>query len=748
MATIRLIFLWHMHQPFYKDLVSGEYRMPWVRMHALKDYYGMVKLLDEFPDVHQNFNLVPSLIAQIEDYVNGAAKDPFYDVAAKSAGELTPREKVFALRYLFHANHTHMIGRYPRYHELHQQYRSLGEDAIKGEKYFQAQDMADLQVLSQLAWFDEFFIDRPEVAELVRKGRGFTGSDQQTMLATQREVLAAVLPQYASAAQRKIIEISATPFYHPILPLLCDSNIGRVSSPNLPLPRQVFRHPEDAREQLQRALNLHERVFGLRPKGIWPSEGSVSNETIELAGRLGVRWMATDEGVLGRTIDTYFERDSQGRLAAGHAEKLYNIYRYEQNDTPMHMVFRDHGLSDLIGFIYSGVPPQEAAGHFIRSIKDNARPVLNLGRDAVVSVILDGENAWEHYPGSGREFLRRLYDAVRSDPEVEPVTISEAIDRHRDFGRLDSITPGSWINANFNVWIGAPEDNVAWDYLSAARDFYAQRSPAVSEQARALAFEEILIAEGSDWNWWYGPEHSSANDREFDELYRKHLWNVYQALGVAPPDYLAQPIAGYISHARVFPQTAFIRPRIHASSIGYFDWLGAASYVVDRQGSAMHGKEFLLAAAYAGIDSEHLFTRLDFLPERIAGSYEIAVNIEKIAKAGRESNHAFRVEITVRDEVVDHFRIAEGSWIQRNGNGLPPEQPPSDRDAGLSVTLSRILQFQLNLSFLEAQLGDVLRLRFSIWRDRLPIDALPVEGWIEVPVVSEEELAAMSDHAW
>jgi hypothetical protein len=557
-----------------------------------------------------------------------------------------------------------------------------------------------------------------------------------------------VLPQYASAAQRKIIEISATPFYHPILPLLCDSNIGRVSSPNLPLPRQAFRHPEDAREQLQRALHLHERVFGARPQGIWPSEGGVSNEAIELASRLGIRWVATDEGVLGRTIDTYFERDNQGRLAAGHAEKLYNIYRYEQNDTRMHLLFRDHRLSDLIGFIYSGVPPLEAAGHFIRSIKDNARPVLDSGRDAVVPVILDGENAWEHYPYSGREFLRRLYDAIRSDSEIEAVTIAEAIDRHRDFGRLESITPGSWISANFNVWIGAPEDNIAWDYLSAARDFYAQRSPAVSEQARALAFEEILIAEGSDWNWWYGPEHSSANDREFDELYRKHLWNVYQALGVAPPDYLAQPIAGYISRARVFPQTAFIRPRINAASIGYFDWLGAASYVADRQGSAMHGKEFLLAAAYAGIDREHLFARLDFVAERLPGGYEIALNIEKWAKLGRESDHTFRVEIGLRDGVVDHSRVAEGSWIQRNGNGLPSTQPAADGDAGLRVTFSRILQLELDLSFLGVQLGDVLRLRFSIWRDRLPIDALPVEGWIEVPIVSEEELAAMSDHAW
>ncbi len=739
-----------MHQPFYKDLVTGEYRLPWVRMHALKDYYGMVKLLDEFPDVHQNFNLVPSLITQIQDYVNGTAKDPFYEVAAKPAAELSPREKLLALRYLFQANHTHMIARYPRYQELHQQYRSLGEDPAKAEKYFHLQDMADLQVLSQVAWFDEYFMDDPAVAELVKKGRGFTLSDQQAMLAAQKKILAAVLPQYAKAAQRGAIEISATPFYHPILPLLCDSNIGRVSSPNLPLPRQQFRHPEDAAEQLQRALNLHEQVFGVCPRGIWPSEGSVSNEVLDLAGRLGVNWMATDEGVLGRSLNSFFERDSHGRLLHGGAERLYNIYRYEQNDARMHMVFRDHSVSDLIGFVYSGMAPQDAVQHFIRNVKESARPALAAGRDAVVSVILDGENAWEYYPYSGREFLRRLYDAVRQDHEIEPVTITEAIERHRNFGRLQAITPGSWINANFNVWIGAPEDNISWDYLHAAREFYAEHAPQASEQARALAYEELLIAEGSDWNWWYGPEHHSANDRDFDELYRKHLSNVYQALGEAPPDYLAQPIAGgAVTRARIIPQTAFIKPRIQAPSTGYFDWLGAASYIADRHGSAMHGKEFMLAAAYAGIDEKNLYARLDFLDTRLSGNFELAVNIENLAKAGREADCSVRVEIGITNGALDWYRVATGNWIGKNGNCKPHSiEEDSPTDTGLVVTMRKILQFKLNLSYLAAQQGDTLRLRFSIWRDRLPIDALPVEGWLEVPVVSEEELAAMTDHVW
>ena len=191
-------------------------------------------------------------------------------------------------------------------------------------------------------------------------------------------------------------------------------------------------------------------------------------------------------------------------------------------------------------------------GILINNIKEAARPVLSRGRDAVVSIILDGENAWEYYPKSGREFLRRFYDGLQREPGLEAVTISEAISRHKDFNRLTSLVPGSWINANFNVWIGAPEDNRAWDYLHHAREFYAQHAARATEAQRKLAFDEILIAEGSDWNWWYGPEHHSANDRDFDELYRKHLSNVYQALGATPPDYLAQPIAG-----------AEVRPAVH-----------------------------------------------------------------------------------------------------------------------------------------------------------------------------------------
>jgi alpha-amylase/alpha-mannosidase (GH57 family) len=762
MPALRLIFLWHQHQPFYKDLVTGEYRLPWVRLHALKDYYGMVKLLDEFPNVHQNFNLVPSLITQVQDYVAGTAQDPFLTVAAKPANDLTQKERQFALQYLFQANHANVIGRYPRYKELLERFREHGYVSEKAERYFEPQHFTDLQVLSQIAWFDEFFLEDKDIAALIKKERNYSLEDQSFVIRRERELLGKVLSAYADAARKGSIEISTTPFYHPILPLVCDTSVGAVSSPGLSLPQNRFRHPEDAREQLVRALDLHQQVFGLRPQGVWPSEGSVSEETLAIAHSLGIRWMATDEGVLGRSAGVFFQRDGNGRLPAHLAELLYNIHRYENGETAMHMVFRDHTISDLIGFVYSGMDPGEAAAHLLHNIQEAAQPVLAQGQDAVVSVILDGENAWEYYPKSGREFLRRFYDALQREAGLEPVTVSEAIARHRNISPLKTLVPGSWINANFNVWIGAPEDNRAWDYLYHAREFYALHAAHASEAQRKLAFEEILIAEGSDWNWWYGPEHHSANDRDFDELYRKHLSNVYQALGASPPDYLAQPITAGEVRPAFTPQTHYIHPRVAGDKIRYFEWMGAAIYTADQRAGAMHGKQFLLDSVYAGIDSTFVYGRLDFGGPVPDMEFDLVVNLESWANGEARPRRTLRLDAKVQDRKLTGWKV----------DGLEESSPASSGgssgesgDKGEQIAraaLVRNFEFRLPLSWLLAEPASSpspqavehrgaaaipptsrLRLRFSLWHNRLPVDALPVQGWIELQLVSEGDLGSV-----
>src|SRR3982074_3526916 len=695
MAQLRVVVLWHQHQPFYKDLVAGLYRLPWTRLHALKDYYGMVKLLDEFPQVHQTFNLVPSLITQIQDYVSGGAQDPFLQIASKPAKDLTPEERRFALQYLFQANPVNVIGRYPRYRELWEKFRGAGDSPERAEKYFQPQDFTDLQVLSQIGWFDEYFLAEPDVAELIRKGRNYTLEDQRFVIARERELLGRVLPVHAEAAKKGLIEISTSPFYHPILPLVCDTQVGAVSSPGLPLPQNRYRHPEDAREQLLRGLDLHEKVFGMRPQGVWPSEGSVSEETLAIAHRLGVQWMATDEGVLGRSLGTNFPRDGNGYLNSEGAHRLYTIYRYENADTRMNLLFRDHTLSDLIGFVYSGMPPQDAANNLIHKIKESAQPVLANGQDAVVSIILDGENAWEYYPRSGREFLRRFYDALQSDPGIEAVTVTEAIARHKNVSPLKSLVPGSWINANFNVWIGAPEDNKAWDYLYHARNFYEQAAPRATEKQRKLAYEEILIAEGSDWNWWYGPEHHSANDRDFDELYRKHLSNVYQALGGVPPDYLSQPIIGGEVRPSFTPQTAYIHPRITGDKVRYFEWMGAAVYTSDHRAGAMHGKQFLLDSVHAGIDSTRVYGRMDFKGKVPDKDFDVVVNLESWASGQPRPRRSLRLEAMVQEKMIREWKLESAAEE-------PALASSKKSDEDVKVALLRNFEFKLPLAWLLA----------------------------------------------
>ena len=695
MPHIYLCFLWHMHQPFYKDLLTGVYCLPWTRMHGLKDYYGMVKILEEFPAIHQTFNLVPSLMVQLEEYAGGEARDPFLEAAVTPAEKLTADQRLFILQYFFQANRERLIYRYPRYRELFDRWVECGAEPRRAAPYFSTQDYRDLQVLSQLAWFDEEFLDRDrELGALVNRVRDYTPADQALMSRKQREILAAVIPAYRDAAARGQIEISTTPFYHPILPLVCDSDIAAEAHPGLPLPRR-FRRPEDAREQLRRAQEFIAQRFGQPPRGLWPSEGSVSNEALALAAETGFAWAATDQGVLEKTLRS-------GVTGPGGA--LYRPYLLEQDGRRVSLIFRDHFLSDLIGFVFSRLSPEAAADDFLRRLASIGEPFLATGRDALIPIILDGENAWEYYDRNGRPFLRALYRRLQDDRRFCAVTVSDALGR-LPAERLDSIAPGSWINANFDIWIGAEEDNRAWNLLGEAREFF-DRAPAPTAQARELAYQELLIAEGSDWCWWYGPEHETANRVEFDELYRNHLANVYRALDAEPPEELARPILRERGRELAVAPAGYVRPIIDGEITTYFEWLGAGLYRADLRLGAMHGKRFVVRELHYGTDGASFFLRVDFVrgEEERLGGMEARLTVE----SGRTTRLALRLE--PRCAEIHEF---EGDPAQ------------------LEIRLGRILEMRIPLDALGHK-GGTLRFQFSVWQDGLPIDALPVEGWIEL----------------
>ncbi len=517
-----LCFLWHMHQPFYKDLWTGHYKLPWTRLHALKDYAGMVRVLDPFPTVHQTFNLVPSMLTQIEDYATGKASDPFFDCAIIPAEDLTDAQRLFAMRYFFQANIDSHGASASRYGELYDR---------RFEK-FGVQELRDLQIFSQLVWFDEDQAAADEDLQgLMRKGRDFSLADQEMLTRKQREALVDVLPVYRDFAARKQIEVSTTPFYHPILPLLCDSDMGGVSSPGMTLPER-FSYPKDARVQPE----AHGLTCAVR--SVWTRLGygrrraPFLTKCSRCAADCGFKWAASDNGVLSRTL----QQDAGCDLT-------YQAYEWQRDGRAMKLLFRDHYLSDLIGFSIRVWMPRLPPTTLDR-IRHNTG-----GKDVLVPIVLDGENAWEWYYRQGRPFLRELYKRIADAPGLEALTVSEA---HAKFEsrKLGHVFPGSWINANFNIWIGAEEDNRAWTYLLAARRAYDAHSHEVPEAARQLAFEEILIAEGSDWCWWYGPEHGSDNREEFDQIYRDHLSNVYRALNLEVPEILQHPIPAPSAHGR------------------------------------------------------------------------------------------------------------------------------------------------------------------------------------------------------
>ncbi len=711
MSQTYLMLLWHMHQPFYKDLAEGVYTMPWVRLHALKDYYGMVGVLRDFPSVHMTFNLVPGLVSQLEDYAHDTAHEPAYDLAFKPAADMSLADRAAFLGSAFQINRDNLLNRYPRFRELWE--KAHKSDFSTVAKQFALHELIDLQVLSQVAWFDEIYLaSDPEIRRLVSKERGFSEADKAIVRKKEIELFNVTLEEYRKAAERGQIEISTSPFYHPILPLLCDTAIAQESHPGVKLPRQRFRHPEDARDQLRTAVELHERVFGRRPRGLWPSEGSVSDEVLRLAAEEGFAWAATDEGVLGRTRQTGFYRRGDGTLQGG--EELYRPHSFSTGGAPMTLFFRDHQLSDLIGFVYSRMDAQAAAADLHQRIRSAGRSTGQ--HPAVVSVILDGENAWEYYPGNGREFLKAFYGRLASDPEIRALTASEALQAAAR-GALPHIVPGSWINANFDIWIGAEEDNRAWDLLSAAREFYAQHAedPKLTPENRSLAQQELWVAEGSDWCWWYGPEHSTANDEEFDRLYRKHLSNIYRLLGGSPPDELAAPIKRPRVHAAYVAPSGRIDPTVDGRVTTYFEWLGAGVYVPDYRSGSMHGVAQIVEALFYGYSDKALYLRVD------------------LGETFRRDHPEFEIHVSIDGETHVRLHATVGAAGVKAIEFLKGEESllvPLSTGDQVQVAFAQVFELGLAFSLLGVTPHERINLQVSIWLNELPLQVIPQEGWL------------------
>ncbi|MBD2297755.1 glycoside hydrolase [Nostoc sp. FACHB-190] len=608
-------FIWHQHQPLYKSPDSGvslsstqQYKLPWVRLHGTKDYLDLILILEQYPKLHQTVNLVPSLILQLEDYIAGTAFDPYLTASLTAAEQLTREQHEFIVQHFFDANHHTLIDPHPRYAELYQQRQDKGQAWCLAN--WGVQDYSDLLAWHNLAWIDPLFWDDPEIAAWLKQGRNFSLSDRQQIYAKQRQILSRIIPQHRKMQQTGQLEVTTTPYTHPIMPLLADTNSGRVAVPNMTLPEHRFQWAEDIPRHLRKAWDMYTERFGQEPRGLWPSEQSVSPEVLPYIIKQGFKWICSDEAVLGWTLRHFFHRDGAGNVQ--QPEVLYRPYRLTTPAGDLAIVFRDHRLSDLIGFTYGSMQPKQAAANLVAHLQAIAKKQRENPSDQpwLVTIALDGENCWEFYPQDGKLFLEALYHNLSNDPQLQLVTVSEFIEKFPPTATIpqEQLHSGSWVDGSFTTWIGDPAKNKAWDYLTQARAVLASH-PEATEETNPAAWEALYAAEGSDWFWWFGEGHSSNQDAIFDELFREHLAGIYKALNEPVPAYLYQAVEVHEIRANHLPES-FIHPVIDGRGDEQ-DWDKAGRIEVGGARGTMHNSS-LIQRLWYGVDHLNFYIRLDF----------------------------------------------------------------------------------------------------------------------------------------
>jgi alpha-amylase/alpha-mannosidase (GH57 family) len=597
---LKVAILWHMHQPMYREPFSDRLVMPWVRFHSLKDYLDMPLIAAKYENVRITFNLVPSLIDQIALYANGGT-DPHLELSRISADDLSDSQRQEILETFFSCPSATMIEPYERYNTLHRKARDSYHQSIL-PRLFTAEELRDLQVWSNLVWIDPHFRDQEPVRSLIAKAHHFTESEKQSLLDWQIDFMKKIVPTYQRLYREGRIDVSFTPYYHPILPLLCDTDIAKEAVPNIALPSAPFRHPEDAEQQIRMSQEMFQSLFGKPMQGMWPSEGSVSPEVIAIAEKLGIRWLATDEEIL----------DHSWRKSGKNAPQ-YLQYRVNSFGS-MRLFFRDHALSDRIGFVYSGWEAGRAVDDFMAQLKRIRQECSSELENTVVPIILDGENAWEYYQNDGTEFLHNLCKSLNDDPLIETVTMTNAA-QNLPAVPLPALFAGSWINHNFRVWIGHDEDNRAWNLLSLTRGAlsnFQKANPDYDADRLKSAWRQIYIAEGSDWCWWYGDDHRGANNAEFDVIYRRHLAAVFEILGLDVPAEIRIPIHRKTASTLVLLPENQVTPEIDGRLTHFYEWAGAGSYDCKQAGTTMHRVERIIDRIFFAYNSAFIYVRLDF----------------------------------------------------------------------------------------------------------------------------------------
>jgi alpha-amylase/alpha-mannosidase (GH57 family) len=689
-------FLWHMHQPYYKDPVAGTYLMPWVRLHSIRGYYDMIALLGEYPEIRCTFNLVPSLLIQLIDYTELGFRDGDFLLSQKKPSDLAWEEKKQVVSRFFMCNQQTMIAPLPRYLNLFKKRGRLktSEDLNAATREFSNQDIFDLQVLFNIAWTGFMARKDKELEDLIKKGRAYTESDKTYLLGYQIDIMKRIIPLYKKRLEDNQIEITTSPFYHPIGPLVM--NVGyALRSMDTPLPDESFCHPEDLNTQIERAIAFHEQIFGVRPKGIWPSEGSVCPEMIELFARNGITWTATDEDILFGSI-------RQPRTGMW----LYQPYNAVYGSTEVSMFFRDRPLSDQIGFVYSKNTPSQSVNDLNYHLENIYKAARGYDFDPFVSIILDGENPWEYYPDGGEGFLRGLYERLSVSQEIKTSQFNEFLDHHPPRQNISNLYTGSWINHNFRIWIGHEEDRRAWEYLARTRNYLESKG----DQVHPMAWENIYIAEGSDWYWWYGDEFNTENDEEFDRIFRIHLRNCYELHKDQVPTELYKSIITPHDITPLNMPVGFIKPIIDGTITHFYEWRKAGCYQPTGNTKSMYKQIQFVSSIFYGFDVDNLYARIDFS----TSVKDMTISLHVV------SPKYMHLLIPLNGKSMTLHSI-EGEY----------QIPIKDLE---SVAYKTILEFGVPFKELLASPPQRMRFYLSLMKDELELERHPETGVLSFPI--------------
>jgi len=627
---LNLSFMWHMHQPDYRD-GSGIMRMPWVFLHSIKDYYDMPWIVSMYPALKATFNVTPPLIEQINLYKEPTKNDYFLSIWIKHPSEVGSEDKKSLIKTCKSSNYETMVRPLERFDELYHQVE------------FNDYELIDLEVMFMLSWCGVYLRKNNSIVlGLMQKGRNFTQEDKQNFLDELTKFVQTILPFYTELQKSGQIAISTTPYNHPILPLLIDMSIAREANPHAPIVDNFVSLKDDAKIQVERAIELYKETFKIDPIGFWPAEGAVDEASSEIYRSLSIKWIATDEAILFKSL----KNDDRANL--------YHAYKF--ND--LSMGFRDHGLSDLIGFTYRFYKAEDAVEHFLNAIK----PIAHSKADTAF-VILDGENAWEFFHDNAYPFFTKLYERLNKIDWCRTVTMDEVA--NGTTRQLDYLAPGSWINGDFTTWSGSSEKNRAWELVFQTRRDYANRGERFSDDVEEKIKFHFLAAECSDWYWWYGDDHHTDFALEFDTLFRKHLIEIYDLMKMTPPADLFGPILEHKSTASFMIQPQFpIRPKIDGNDSSFFEWIGAGTIDESKLYSTMDRVRGPIAQIHYGQDEKgNIYTAFQGDVHGLIGSSStLRVIIEEL-----EKTYTMKIEENIsQSEIVMNVHELIEIYIERD----------------------------------------------------------------------------------